>query len=309
MAWTENDIPNQSGRVAVVTGANSGIGYETARALVGRGAHVVLACRTRSKADDAVRRIEATKPSGSVSVVDCDLSDFESVRSAASAIAAAHDRVDLLINNAGVMALPNMRTAQGHEMQFGTNHLGHFLLTGLLIDRVISAPNSRVVTVASQAHRMGKIKLDDLNGDKKYSAWGAYGQSKLANLLFTLELQSRLSRAGLSTIAVAAHPGWSRTNLGTIPDGKLASIVNSVRPLAERAMAQPATGGALPTLRAATDLGVHGGEYFGPDGFNQMKGNPVVVSSNARGKDAGMAAQLWTASERLTGVSFRFIDG
>jgi NAD(P)-dependent dehydrogenase (short-subunit alcohol dehydrogenase family) len=309
MAWTENDIPDQSGRTAVITGANSGIGYEAARALAQHGAHVVLACRSRSKAEDAARRIEATKPSGAVTLVDCDLADFESVKAAVALIAATHDRVDLLINNAGVMALPNMKTAQGHEMQFGTNHLGHFLLTGLLIDRVITAPDSRIVTVASQAHRFGKIKLDDLNGEKKYSAWGAYGQSKLANILFTLELQRRLSAAGLSTKAVTAHPGWSRTNLGTIPDGRLAAMVSKVRPVAERAMAQPATGGALPTLRAATDPSVRGGDYYGPDGFNQMKGSPVLVTSNDRGRDADMAAKLWTASEQLTGVSFRLIAG
>ena len=302
-AWSEKDIPKQNGRVAFITGANSGIGWETAAALARAGADVVLACRTRSKADDARRRIEATGATGTVSVLDLDLSSLASVREAAAAFHAEHQQLDLLINNAGVMALPALRTADGFEMQIGTNHLGHFLLTNLLYDLVVSTPDSRVVTVSSNAHRFGHINLADLNSDKKYSAWGAYGQSKLANLLFTLELQRRFVAAAVSSIAVAAHPGWARTNLGTTQGRPAAKIVGVLRPPIEGLFAQSAHDGALPTLRAATEPYIKPAGYYGPSGFGGMTGAPEISAANARATDADMATKLWALSEKLVGLA------
>lgn len=301
--WTEADIPDQSGRTAVITGANSGIGFDAARALAEHGARVVLACRTRSKADDARARMLTTAPSATIDLVDLDLSDLGSVRACADTLRAEYPRIDLLIDNAGVMALPEQRTAQGFEMQFGTNHLGHFALTGLVLGSLLAVEGSRVVVVASNAHKFGAIDFDDLNWERRYKPWRAYGQSKLANLLFTYELQRRLTAAGAQTAALACHPGGSRTNLGTAPANLVGKVVGLARPLVNLFM-QPAEMGALPTLRAAVDPDARGGEYYGPDGMGEIRGYAVRVDSNAASKDTAVAARLWEVSEQLTGVTY-----
>jgi NAD(P)-dependent dehydrogenase (short-subunit alcohol dehydrogenase family) len=296
--WTEADVPDQAGRVAVVTGANSGIGYDAARVLADHGATVVLACRSHEKATEAAARIEKLVPGANVSVVSLDLSDLSSIRLAAETIRSTHHHVDLLVNNAGVMVPPYGLTADGFELQFGTNHLGHFALTGLLLDLVMAAPGSRVVTVSSFAHRIGRIDFDDLQSEAHYRATRAYGQSKLANLLFTYELQRRLQVAGSTTIAVAAHPGASNTELGRhIAPAGLMKALGSV-------FSQSSSMGALPTLRAATDPTVRGGEYYGPRGLLEQRGYPKRVGSTARSRDLLVAERLWNVSEELTGVSY-----
>ncbi|MCB0154333.1 MAG: SDR family NAD(P)-dependent oxidoreductase [Anaerolineae bacterium] len=294
--WTTADIPDQSGRVAIVTGANSGIGYEAALALAQKGATVVMACRSLPKAESAAEQIRQSNPPGQVVVMHLDLASLDSVRGFVADFLARYDRLDLLINNAGVMALPQRyETADGFEMQFGTNHLGHFALTGLLLDVLSGTPQSRVVTVSSGAHEMGKVEFDNLNAERDYQRWGAYGLSKLANLLFTYELQRRLERVGKEVKAVAAHPGYSDTNLQA--HTAFFQVLNKI-------MAQDQSMGALPTLRAATDPTVHGGDYYGPGGFMAMRGYPVKVQSNDRSHDEAVAARLWQASEELTGVTF-----
>src|SRR5258708_5786498 len=252
--WTENNIPDQIGRVAIVTGANSGIGWETARALAQKGATVIMACRSQSKANPAADQIKALNPSGQVVVMSLDLGDLDSVRGFAAAFRKQYDRLDLLINNAGVMVPPYGKTKQGHEQQFGINHLGHFALTGLLLDMLNSTHGARIVTVSSTSHQFGIINFDDLNWERHYPPQRAYGQSKLANLLFTYELQRRLAAAGQSTLAVAAHPGWTATNLQ-----QHASIIQRLNPI----FAQTTDMGALPTLYAATAPDVQGGAYYG----------------------------------------------
>ncbi|MFN2210270.1 MAG: SDR family NAD(P)-dependent oxidoreductase [Candidatus Promineifilaceae bacterium] len=294
--WTEADIGDLSGKVAVVTGANSGIGYETARALAEKGADVVMACRNLQKGNEAAEQIRALDPRGSVEVMQLDLADLDSVREFAEAFKAQHDRLDLLINNAGIMMTPYGKTAQGFEQQFGVNHLGHFALTGLLFERIKETPGSRVVTVSSTYHRLGKIDFDDLHCEEKaYGRQTAYGQSKLANLLFTYELQRKMDRAGLDMVAVAAHPGWSETNLQR--HAGLFDFMN-------RFVAQDAAMGALPTLYAATAPDVRGGDYYGPEGFMERAGYPKKVRSNGRSQDEEVAERLWRVSEDLTGVSY-----
>ena len=302
--WTEADIGDQTGRTILITGANSGIGYEAARALAQHGAHVVLGCRTRSKADDAVARIDATNPSGSTEILEMDLADLDSVADAAARFASEHERLDVLVNNAGLMATPKQRTAQGFEMQFGVNHLGHFALTGHLIEMLMASGPARVVSISSQGHRPGKIRFDDINSEKKYSAWPAYFQSKLANLLFTRELQRRLALAESEVIAVAAHPGLSSTNLGHESSGVLSSMMQWTRPVFDRFASQSAAMGALPTLRAAVEESVAGGDYFGPNGFGEQRGHPVKVDASSRAKDDAAAGRLWELSEELTAVAY-----
>ncbi len=301
--WTETDIPDQSGRIALITGANSGIGFEAARALTQHGAHVVLACRSRAKADNARDAIVALRPSGSVSILDVDLSDLESVRGAAKTFGTDHTHLDLLINNAGVMATPKRATADGFELQLGTNHLGHFALTASLIESLLATNASRVVNISSVGHRMGTMNFDDLQSEQHYSPWRAYGRSKLANLLFTYELQRRLAEAGASTIATAAHPGGSNTNLGHDVAGISGTLMKFTQPVLNIAM-QSASMGALPTLRAAVDPNASGGDYFGPGGFMEQRGNPVKVKSNKRSHNVADARQLWDVSCELTGVSW-----
>ncbi|WP_029118122.1 SDR family NAD(P)-dependent oxidoreductase [Mycobacterium sp. URHB0044] len=295
--WTTADIPDQTGRVAVITGANTGLGYETAGALAAKGAHVVLAVRNLEKGKAAADLISRRTPGADVELQELDLTSLDSVRAAADELRAKYDRIDLLINNAGVMMTPKATTKDGFELQFGTNHLGHFALTNLLLDRVVAVPGSRVVTVSSVGHRFarGGIRFDDLQWERSYSRVGAYGQAKLANLMFTYELQRRLT--GTDTIAVAAHPGGSDTELTRHLPNALQFALPVFRPLF-----QPAEMGALPTLRAATDPGVAGGQYFGPDGFGEQRGYPKVVASSAASHDTDAQRRLWTVSEELTGV-------
>ena len=298
--WTVADVPDQQGRTAVVTGANSGIGFEAAAVLAQRGAVTVLACRDTGKAERAAARLSATAPQAKVSVVRLDLASLDSVRAAAEQIRASHERLDLLINNAGLMMPPRGTTADGFELQFGTNHLGHFALTGLLLDRLLSVPGSRVVTVSSNGHRAGRINFADLQSERRYGRMSAYAQSKLANLMFTYELERRLRAAGAATIALAAHPGSAGTDLVRHFPG----VMQTVYSRAGGVFKQSAAMGALPTLRAATDPAARGGEYYGPGGFAQMTGYPVRVSSNGRSHDQDAQRRLWAESERLTGVTF-----
>jgi NAD(P)-dependent dehydrogenase (short-subunit alcohol dehydrogenase family) len=287
--WTAADIPSQTGRTVVITGANSGIGAATARELARAGAHVIIACRTVSKGEAAA----ATMP-GTVEVRPLDLADLSSIRSFAGALS---EPFDVLINNAGVMALPLRRTADGFEMQIGTNHLGHFALTGLLLDRI----RDRVVTVSSGVHRMGRIRLDDLNWERgRYQRWLAYAQSKLANLLFTYELSRRLTAAGSPVKSMAAHPGYAATNLQSHTE----SIQDKIMSLGNRLAAQSPEMGALPTLHAAT-MDVPTATYLGPDGFMENRGHPKIVHSNAASHNEEVARRLWELSEHLTDVTYK----
>jgi NAD(P)-dependent dehydrogenase (short-subunit alcohol dehydrogenase family) len=296
--WTTADIPDQTGRTAVITGANTCLGYETASALAAKGAHVVLAVRNLEKGKAAADLITRRTPGASVALQELDLSSLESVRSAADELRSKHDTIDLLINNAGVMMTPKSTTKDGFELQFGTNHLGHFALTGLLLDRVLAAQGSRVVTVSSTGHRFARgIRFDDLQWERSYNRVGAYGQAKLANLMFTYELQRRL--IGTNTIAAAAHPGGSNTELMR----NLPVAIRGASALLAPLFQGPEMG-ALPTLRAATDPGVLGGQYFGPDGFGEQRGYPKIVGSTAASHDTAAQRRLWTVSEELTKVVY-----
>lgn len=296
--WTTAKIPDQSGRTAVVTGANTGLGLETAKALAAKGAHVVLAVRNVTKGEAAAEWISRSVPDADLELQRLDLGSLASVREAADEIRTKHERIDLLVNNAGVMTPPKETTADGFELQFGTNHLGHFALTGLLLDRLLPVVGSRVVTVSSIGHRFSRgIRFEDLQWERNYNRLQAYGQSKLANLLFTYELQRRL--IGQHTTALAAHPGGSDTELARHLPGPVQRAVPLLRPLF-----QEAAMGALPTLRAATDPGALGGQYYGPDGLGEQKGHPKLVTSNERSYDIVLQRRLWTVSEELTGVTF-----
>ena len=303
-AWTATDIPDQAGRRAVITGANSGLGYETALELSRHSASVTLAVRDTAKGDTAAADIRARIPGADVEVRPLDLADLSSVASFAEAWRAEHpEGLDLLINNAGVMATPYRRTADGFELQFGTNHLGHFALTGHLLDAL--RPDARVVTVSSQAHRMGRMNFDDLMGERKYRTWGAYGQSKLANLLFMRELARRLQRAGSPVLSVGAHPGYSRTNLQAVgPQMRGQSWQVRAMDIVGGIMAQSAQMGALPTLYAATAPHIRNGDYAGPDGFGEQRGHPRLVGMTSAARDPYDAVRLWTVSEELTGVYY-----
>jgi NAD(P)-dependent dehydrogenase (short-subunit alcohol dehydrogenase family) len=298
--WTTTRVPDQTGRVAVVTGSNTGIGYHAAAALADRGAHVVLAVRDLDKGNDAVARILAASRGADVAVQQLDLSSLKSVHAAAEALRSAYPRIDLLINNAGVMYTPKQTTADGFELQFGTNHLGHFALTGLLLDRMF-VKGARVVTVSSNAHRFkAAIHFDDLHWERRYNRFAAYGQAKLANLLFTYELQRRLAENSRPTIAAAAHPGASNTELTR----NLPAIVRPAERLMAPLISQKPEMGALPTLRAATDPTVAGGQYYGPDGLGEQRGHPKLVESSKQSHNAELQHRLWRVSEELTGVSF-----
>lgn len=301
-AWAVSDIPDQSDRTAVVTGANSGLGLETARELARAGAAVVLTVRDLDKGERAIADIRRDQPDANLSLLQLDLASLESVARAASELHDRIDRIDLLINNAGVMYTPKGTTADGHELQVGTNHLGHFAWTARTIDLVRDVAGARVVTVASVAHRiMSTIDPADPLGQRgRYHRVAAYGRSKLANLLFTYELQRRLESAQAPAQALAAHPGVSSTELGRhLPGSKL--FMPMVRPVTQ----SPAAG-ALPTLRAATDLGATGGQYFGPDGFMEWRGDPVVVESSDASHDRSLQARLWEASVDASGVDIEF---
>jgi len=294
-------LPGQYGRTAIVTGANTGIGFATASVLAERGATVVLACRNGEKATDAVARIKTKLPHADVQKLSLDLSSLASVRAAAEEARSRYPRVDLLINNAGVMMPPYSQTADGFELQFGTNHLGHFAFTGLLLDRLLSTADSRIVTVSSGGHRMGRIRFDDLQSQRRYRRLSSYGQSKLANLLFSYQLQRRLTVTGAHTIAVAAHPGGADTELQR-------SSPRWIRVLAPLFPHQSAEQGALPILRAAVDRAVKGGEYYGPDGRREFTGYPVRVESSDRSHDTETQTHLWSVSEELTGVRYQFAE-
>jgi NAD(P)-dependent dehydrogenase (short-subunit alcohol dehydrogenase family) len=287
-SWSASDIPDQTGRTFVVTGANSGLGEATTRDLAARGAHVIMACRNVKKADAVAARI-----SGNVAVRPLDLSDLSSVR----AFANVTGDIDVLVNNAGIMAVPKARTVDGFESQLGTNFLGHFALTGLLLPRI----SQRVVTLSSGAHRIGKIDLDDLNWHtRRYRRWAAYGQSKLADLMFAVELDRRLKAERSTVISVAAHPGYAATELqshtGTFQDRVMA--------IGNRVLAQSAVQGALPTVYAATMPDVSGGDFYGPDGLGEMRGSPHKVGMARAAKDQAVAAKLWHRAEELTAVRF-----
>ncbi len=305
MPWTNNDIPSQSGKTFVITGSNSGIGYEAALQLAGRGAHVVLACRDQAKGRSALDAIKAAHPSASVALMELDLADLKSIRRFADAVRTAYPALHGLCNNAGVMAIPYRKTADGFEMQFGTNHLGHFALTGLLLERLLATPGARVVSVSSNAHKFGAMRWDDPQRERRYGKWSAYGQSKLANLLFAYELQRRLTAANAGLISVACHPGYAATNLQAAgPRMQGSSIGEAVMEFANRLLAQSAAMGALPTLYAATDADVRGGDYIGPDGLGEQWGHPKKVRSNARSRDPEAQRRLWEISEQLTGVRY-----
>src|SRR6516164_11534166 len=295
--WTSEDVPGQQGRLAVVTDANTGLGFETARVLAARGASVVLAVRDTEKGKRAAARIAATAPGANVTVQPLDLASLESVRAAAAELRAKHPRIDLLINNAGVMFPPKQTTGNGFELQFGTNHLGPFALTGLLLPQMLPVPGSRVVTVSSQAHRLrARINFGDLQSERSYRRVAAYSQSKLANLMFTYELHRRLSGAG-TTIAVAAHPGLAATEL-TRHSPAIAAFFYA------RLLSQTPAMGALPVLRAATDPAVLGGQYYGPGGLLGARGYPEPAHSSGQSHDTAIQRRLWTVSEQLTGVTF-----
>jgi NAD(P)-dependent dehydrogenase (short-subunit alcohol dehydrogenase family) len=295
-AWTFENMPNQSGRNVIVTGANTGIGFETARMLALKGAQVTLACRNLDKGREALERILAEPADAAVSLEQLDLSDLRNIEGFAARFADQHERLDLLILNAGVMVPPESKTAQGFELQFGVNHLGHFALTGALLPLVQATEGSRVVVVSSTAATRGVMHFDDLQFEKRgYAPWQAYGQSKLANQLFTLELQRRLRAAGSSVLVTAAHPGWTATDL---------QRTSPVAKFLNRFMAMKPPQGALPTLRAATDPTAAGGDYYGPNGFLQMRGYPKRVNVVKRAKNSRDAARLWKISEELTGVRY-----
>lgn len=299
--WTLADIPDLTGKVAVVTGANAGLGLEITKGLAGAGARVIMACRNQMKAEAAALEVRSANPRGSVEIASLDLANLASIASFASELNSSLDRIDILANNAGLMALDESRTDDGFEMQFGVNHLGHFALTGQLLPTLLAAPGSRVVSMSSMGHRPGKMHFNDLNCEHHtYSRWGAYFQSKLANLLFTAELQRRLARSGASTIAVAAHPGASHTDLGN--EGS--SVLNKLVTPLGRLYTQSAAKGALPFLRAATEPGVPGDAYFGPRLLTW--GKPVRETPTKRARNAADAARLWDLSEDITGI--RYLD-
>jgi NAD(P)-dependent dehydrogenase (short-subunit alcohol dehydrogenase family) len=295
--WTAENMPDLTGKTAIVTGANSGIGYQMARALARKEAMVVLACRNKDRGAAAVRQIDQENPEAKAELMQLDLSDLASVRRFADEFTSHYDRLDMLINNAGIMRTPFGKTADGFELQFGTNHLGHFALTGLLLDSITCTPQARVITVSSGGHRFGRIDFDNLNGEKDYDPGGAYGQSKLANLLFTYELQRRFEGAGTNTIAVAAHPGWTVTNLQV--HWRMLRVLNPF-------IGQKPIMGALPTLYAAAAPDVQGGDYYGPRGWLGLRGHPTKVPSSDRSYDTAAAAKLWTVSEELTGVRYHW---
>jgi NAD(P)-dependent dehydrogenase (short-subunit alcohol dehydrogenase family) len=305
--WTTDDIGDQTGRVALVTGANSGIGFATARALADRGAHVVMACRNPEKARRAADEMESDLDRSSIELLTLDLSDLVAVRRAAEQFLAGHARLDLLINNAGVMGTPYRQTPDGFELQMATNHLGHFALTGLLLTRLVTTDRARVVTVSSVMHRTGHIDFDDVAGVKIGNTWAHYGRSKLANLLFTAELSRRLQEAGESVTALAAHPGWTRSNL--IGNGAALGS-GRVRAKASRVfgtlLGQTAAAGARPTLYAATSPDVRSGQFIGPAHVAQLFGPPKVVQPSRGARNPADAGRLWEISEELTGVSYRF---
>jgi NAD(P)-dependent dehydrogenase (short-subunit alcohol dehydrogenase family) len=301
--WTTTDIPDQTGKVALVTGANSGLGLATARELARAGASVHLACRTEEKARGAMQAIRNLVPAADLAAALLDLADLGSVQAFATEFVARGRALDLLINNAGIMAAPRRLTKDGFESQFGTNHLGHFALTGLLLPALLKAPAPRVVTVSSTMHRGGRMNFDDLNGERKYRRWGAYSQSKLANLMFCFELQRRATEADCPLRSLAAHPGYARTNLQFGSSDRV--YEKAFMWIGNRLFAQSADMGALPTLYAATVPDLPGGTYVGPGGRGEQRGYPRVVGAAGKAYDEGAWRRLWEISEQLTGVKYQ----
>jgi NAD(P)-dependent dehydrogenase (short-subunit alcohol dehydrogenase family) len=305
MKWTARDAGDLTGRRILVTGGNSGIGLEAARALAHAGASVVIACRNLDKGKAAVADIAADHPGADVSLLELDLADLTSVDDAAQHFCEQHDWLDVLVNNAGVMALPYRQTVDGFEMQFGTNHLGHFALTGHLLDTLLKAPAPRVVTVSSGMHRFATGSLDNVDASKGYRKWEAYSTSKLANLLFTYELHRRTQQAGSNLVAVAAHPGYAHTNLQTAgPQMSGSKIGEAIQLVGAHVLGQSSQMGALPTVYAAVASGVRSGDFIGPGGLAGMRGYPRTVHSTRKSHDPEIAAQLWRMSEDLTGVRY-----
>ncbi|WP_104166572.1 oxidoreductase [Cryobacterium sp. N22] len=308
--WTAAQIPDLTGSTAIVTGANSGLGFVTAVELAAHGAAVTLAVRDAARGVAAASRMRARLPDADLTVRVLDLASLDSIAAFAHGFAAETGRLDLLVNNAGVMNLPQRRTSDGFEMQFGTNHLGHFALTGRLLPLLAASQDARVVTLSSTVHRIGRMNFDDLSGAKRYRPWPAYGQSKLANLLFTSELQRRAAAAKLSLRAMAAHPGFALTNLQTagpiMRGAKTTTRRSRMMATLTRHLAQPAEWGALPSLYAATLPGLPGDSFIGPEGFGQQHGHPVPVTRSKRAQNTDDARCLWTESERLTGVTYAF---
>ena len=297
--WNTENILSQKGRIVIVTGSSSGIGYETARVLANKQASVIIAVRNLDKGNKALATIVQQNKDADVQVMELDLANLASVKNFAENFQKNYSRLDLLINNAGVMIPPYAKTTDGFELQFGTNHLGHFALTGQLLKLLISTQGSRIVNVSSGAHNFGKIDFDDLNWEKRnYAQWTAYGDSKLANLYFTYELDRKLKDQGIKTVVTASHPGWTATELQRT-GGNVMKYLNGI-------FAQDITMGALPTLRAAIEEGLKGAEYFGPNGFMEIGGYPVQVESNELSKDRAIAQKLWEVSEQLTSVKFEF---
>lgn len=300
--WCESKIGDQTGRVFVITGATNGIGFESADALAEHGATVVLASRNLERTEQCAEKLRTKHGNQNILPVKLDLSSLKSIHQAADTIKAQVGNIDVLINNAGVMVPPYTVTEDGFELQFGTNHLGHFALTGLLLPNLMASPGSRIVTLSSTAHLRGRINFDDLQSQKRYIAHMAYAQSKIANLLFAYELQNRLDKANARTISVAAHPGWSRTGLQVHAVTK--AWVRTLFSMFEPVFSQDARAGAQPMLMAATDKLVAGGEYYGPDGFAGSKGNATRVDSNKLSHDAALQKKLWKVSEELTRITY-----
>jgi NAD(P)-dependent dehydrogenase (short-subunit alcohol dehydrogenase family) len=301
--WTTKKVPDLSGKVAIVTGANSGTGYHTAVALAQKGAAVIMACRNLEKGEAALARLQAEAPVADAALLLLDLASLVAVRRFAEAFRAGYERLDILVNNAGIMMVPYGQTEDGFERQFGTNHLGHFALTGLLFARLVSTRGSRVVTVSSNGHRFGKMDFDNLMfaGKRGYSPIAAYGRSKLANLLFTTELQRRFEAMDAPSLALAAHPGLAATNLANHLFARW--HLTWLRPVMSLVM-QPAAMGALPIIRAAVDPQARGGAYYGPGGRGERRGYPVVVQANDAANDPAAAQKLWAVSAQLTGVTY-----
>src|SRR6202451_3731420 len=295
-------MPAQDERTIVITGANSGVGFETAKIFAGKGAVIVLACRDTGRTRQAMKRIADAVPGARLDAITLDLASLASVRAAAAELRSSHPRVDVLIDNAGVMRAPKGKTADGLETHFGTNHLGHFAFTGLVLDLLLPVSGSRVVVLSSPAHRRGSIDFDDLSYDRRFRRATAYARSKLANLLFAQMLETKLEQAHASTIAVAAHPGGARTELNRhMPVWFRGQSWGLARPITH-----PAEIGALSGVRAAVDPAIAGGSYVGPDGWQEFTGYPVVLSPSERARDPELQRRLWQESERLTGVSYQF---
>ena len=300
MTWSAEDIPDQAGKVAIVTGANSGLGYVTALELARHGAEVVMACRSAEKGEATAARIEEVASGPKPRVLQLDLGNLDSVGRFADSFSGV--RVDVLVNNAGVMMTPQRTTADGFELQLGTNHLGHFALTGLLLDALQRSDAGRIVTLSSNEHKGGRIDFDDLQQERDYSPRGAYQRSKLANAVFAIELDRRLRAAGSTTISAFAHPGYSATNLQSSGPTGVAKVAMAIT---NRLVAQRPERGALPTLYAATAPGVEGGDYYGPDGFAEMRGFPTKTQAIAEAYDLELGKRLWQLSEELTGVRYQ----